>query len=103
MTPNQTKILVSVAAVVMPLVLYSTEACAVTGTELVTPTTDFLQNHVMNNAGVIAVLAAFVVGIVMALGQQIGKFILNNLAYVAYVAFGGAIVTGALTAAGMLI
>ena len=89
-----------------PLVLtgflfYASETFAVNASVLVTPTTTFIQQEIMNNVGTVAVLAAFVVGIVMAMGQQIGKFVLNNLGYLGYVAFGGTIATGALTAAGI--
>jgi hypothetical protein len=80
---------------------YANEAFAVNASALVTPTTNFIQQQIMNNVGTVAVLAAFVVGIVMAMGQQIGKFVLNNLGYLGYVAFGGTIATGALTAAGI--
>lgn len=83
------------------LLFYANEAFAVNASALVTPTTNFIQQQIMNNVGTVAVLAAFVVGIVMAMGQQIGKFVLNNLGYLGYVAFGGTIATGALTAAGI--
>jgi hypothetical protein len=83
------------------LLFYANEAFAVNASALVTPTTNFIQTEIMNNVGTVAVLAAFVVGIIMAMGQQIGKFVLNNLGYLGYVAFGGTIATGALTAAGI--
>jgi hypothetical protein len=83
------------------LLFYANEAFAVNASALVTPTTNFIQTEIMNNVGTVAVLAAFVVGVIMAMGQQIGKFVLNNLGYLGYVAFGGSIATGALTAAGI--
>jgi len=87
----------------LPLLFYVSDAAAVNATQLITPVTNFITGSIINNVGTIAVLAAAVVGIIMALGQQIGKFVLNNLGYVGYVAFGSAMATGALTAAGMTI
>jgi len=95
--------LISLAFVLLPLCFYSAEALAVNGTALVTPTRDFIRDQIMNNVGTIGVLAAFIVGIVTAMGQQIGKFVLNNLGYIGYVAFGGSLAAGALTAAGITI
>lgn len=83
------------------LSLYSTEALAVTGTEIINPLKEFLIDNVVKNVGVIGALSAVVVGVVAALGQQVGKFVLNNLGYVGYVAFGSTLSIGALTAAGM--
>ena len=87
--------------ILIGLLSHANEAFAVNASNLVTPTTNFIQQQIMNNVGTVAVLAAFVVGIIMAMGQQIGKFVLNNLGYLGYVAFGGSIATGALTAAGI--
>ena len=83
------------------MVCYTDASFAVNGTALIDPAKAFLTDNVIKNAGVLGVLVAFVIGIVAAIGQQIGKFILNNLGYVGYVAFGSVITTGALTAAGM--
>lgn len=93
----------SVVWLLTPLLFYVSDASAVNATQLITPVTNFITGSIINNVGTIAVLAAAVVGIIMALGQQIGKFVLNNLGYVGYVAFGSAMATGALTAAGMTI
>ena len=80
---------------------YADVSFAVNGTNLIDPAKTFLTDNVIENAGILGVLVAFVIGIVAAIGQQIGKFVLNNLGYVGYVAFGSVITTGALTAAGM--
>jgi len=98
---HQQMSLLAITFILAFMACYSETACAVNGTNLIDPAKNFLTDNVIKNAGVLGVLVAFVIGIVAAIGQQIGKFILNNLGYVGYVAFGGAITMGALTAAGM--
>jgi hypothetical protein len=85
------------------LSLFSVEVYAMNGTTLTSGVTDFLTTKVINNVGTVGVLAATILGAVAAFGQKISQFILNNLAYVAYVAFGATLSTGALRLAGMTI
>jgi hypothetical protein len=103
MFKNTGKMVVSVALSLLPLCLASNAVSAIGGTELTQPARQFLQETVLSNVGIVSVIAAVIVGIVAALGQQIGKFVLNNLGYIGYVAFGGTVATTAVTAAGLLI
>ncbi|MGI9215183.1 MAG: hypothetical protein ACR2HS_06045 [Gammaproteobacteria bacterium] len=85
------------------LLSVAVDANAMEGTKLTEPVTTFLTKNVINNVGVVGVLAATILGAVAAFGQKISQFILNNLGYVAYIAFGATLSTGALKLAGMTI
>lgn len=98
----QTDRILSWAALVI-LLMAAIDANAIEGTELTKPVTEFLSGHIIKNVGAVGVLAATILGAVAAFGQKISQFILNNLGYVAYIAFGATLSTGALKLAGITI
>ena len=98
----QTNQVLSFVALVA-LLSVAVDANAMEGTELTKPVTEFLTTNIIKNVGAVGVLAATILGAVAAFGQKISQFILNNLGYVAYIAFGATLSTGALKLAGMTI
>lgn len=63
----------------------------------------FLKNNVLSNMRIISGISAFILTSVACFSQNIGSVIMNNIALLSYIIFGGAIFIKIIESQGMLL
>lgn len=104
---NQSKTNTSMKAfmIVCFAALYTTDALAV-NVSSVGPVQDivtFLKETIIQNLAYVAGFCAFIIAAIAAVGNKIGPIIVDNVGKVLYFAFGGAVLTYMLSAAGSIL